>query len=329
MTKRLTYNFAKRGFLWTTAQYPPFPVVLTTGKSCCCCACCKIEGEDKTYTCTDDVPQAECLAGGGEKKCECPTPAEPSNRCTCEDEPCCNGACCTDEGCEVTADVVCAEREGDFKGCGTTCEEYPCCGACDESNPCPEGCTCVNGQCADCSVIDSCPGSALEICVSISGGGAQVSFPPHPIFGCERESFPLFGGGLPPNANGANFSNPLTQTLYWDGGKWSFVSNTWPAFTDITLERQCAQWSVSGAIQTAVFLLIVPEIFFYEMVLVSGTFSVNCGDVQGGACGPESGLSCEGTLYWSAQYCVVNGSYQSTVSGSTPITITVSSGACA
>lgn len=126
-------------------------------KNCCCCPCCSVPEGSQIYVCEDAVKKALCTGGGGEPKCSTPV---------CQPNTCCNGACCQGQNCTVTADIVCQQLGGVFKGCGTTCAPGICgcppglvlvdgvCVCPDGSAPCgnvccPPGWPCVNGVCQD------------------------------------------------------------------------------------------------------------------------------------------------------------------------------------
>ena len=148
------YDFTKKKFLFGQMQPPPWDplsglpkppeIGLVKEQNCCCCPCCQITEGAQVYTCTNDVRKAFCQANGGTPNC---------NHATCQPDTCCNGACCQGESCSITADVVCQELGGTFKGCGTTCAEVvcdePCSGPCDSGYPCPAGCVCCDGVCCD------------------------------------------------------------------------------------------------------------------------------------------------------------------------------------
>jgi hypothetical protein len=94
-----------------------------------------------TYSCSEVRP-ATCTGRGG---------TVPAGATSCSPDPCCNGACCFGTSCQYLADVKCTELGGVFKGCGTTCAAGVCecpagqvlCG----NVCCPEGQSCVDGEC--------------------------------------------------------------------------------------------------------------------------------------------------------------------------------------
>ena len=151
------YNSVTKTFLFAPRETPPYvpgaPDEPSFGlirdgdlgaRDCCCCPCCAVPEGSQIYVCTNGTKKRRCINDGGTPNCSTPT---------CQPDTCCNGACCQGTSCSITADVVCQQLGGVFKGCGTTCGATTC----DEPCPpgrvlcgtvcCPEGYTCVDGQC--------------------------------------------------------------------------------------------------------------------------------------------------------------------------------------
>jgi hypothetical protein len=117
--------------------------------------------------------------------------------CACK---CCCGCCCDGETGSQTLETPCTSPKV-FHGKGTICDvccdlgeiledidseedcpgtwvtngrcletpcEPPCSGSCDEENPCPEGCACVDGECVElgvcCVCTDGFNGLIMDAC---------------------------------------------------------------------------------------------------------------------------------------------------------------------
>jgi hypothetical protein len=125
---------------------------MTCNPSCQCCkgACCC------GASCTQETCQ-DCEDGHG-------VWSGPGTQCANQecDQP--TGACCG-ESCAILSECECLQGGGEYQGDDTTCSPDPCgetvcSGPCDEENPCPEGCACVDGQCAP---PPDCPGPIVGI----------------------------------------------------------------------------------------------------------------------------------------------------------------------
>ena len=129
-----------------------------------CCSCCGKTGACCVDgVCTEETCQ-DCLDLGGvfqgvdtecvEGECPCDPPADPD---LCEK--CVAGA------------VVVYCSEGQPNCCDGVCQAEECAGecsgSCDEENPCPEGCVCVDGVCQE------SPGDECD-CQNCTGSGEFV-----------------------------------------------------------------------------------------------------------------------------------------------------------
>ncbi len=167
------YNSVTKTFLFAPRETPPYvpgaPDEPSFGlirdgdlgaRDCCCCPCCAVPEGSQIYVCTNDTKKRRCINDGGTPNCSTPT---------CQPDTCCNGACCQGTSCSITADIVCQQLGGVFKGCGTTCAAGVCecpagqvlCG----NVCCPEGQSCVDGECVDgaCSAPCQVPGPWNDI----------------------------------------------------------------------------------------------------------------------------------------------------------------------
>ena len=137
------YNSVTKTFLFAPRETPPFvpgaPDEPSFGlirdgdlgaRDCCCCPCCAVPEGSQIYVCTNDTKKRRCINDGGTPKC---------NHATCQPDTCCNGACCQGTSCSITADIVCQQLGGVFKGCGTTCGATTC------APPAPAPCSCLAG----------------------------------------------------------------------------------------------------------------------------------------------------------------------------------------
>lgn len=121
---------------------------MTCNANCRCCkgACCC--GSQCTQETCQDCEDAHGVWAGPGTQCanqECDQPT---------------GACCG-EACAILSECECLQGGGEYQGDDTTCDPDPCgetvcSGPCDEENPCPEGCVCVDGECVAVSCFGLC-----------------------------------------------------------------------------------------------------------------------------------------------------------------------------
>jgi hypothetical protein len=118
-------------------------------------ACCEADG-----TCSDNVTDADCTAGGGRWQ-------GPLTQCA--NVPTCGGACCTSSGCSIQFEEDCDALGGVYLGDDTVCSGLDCNNngfddECDIASGTSTDCN-GNGIPDDCEILDDCDGDGTpDIC---------------------------------------------------------------------------------------------------------------------------------------------------------------------
>ena len=107
-------------------------------------------------------------------------------------------------------------NKGGALGTGAACCCNKCSGPCDEENPCPEGCACVDGECVACCTVGDtqyAPNATVSVTEDITGCGEGTVF-------IDAPDLPMIACGVFEGPGTINGSEVVYTAIYNGDGTW-------------------------------------------------------------------------------------------------------------